>query len=110
MRRRLRAKFSRTSYSGAWIRRGKVGQRRILTNKGEVEAFLESRGFAIIDPQTMGVEEMIGKLLGAPIVVGVEGSQLSHGLLTVGDGVLSWRCSHRTASTMSTKIALTVWS
>lgn len=89
LRRRLQSRFPPAGRHGVLLRRGSSGRRRVLVNEPEVEAFCQSRGFAVIDPQAMPVEQLMQQMMGAAIVIGVEGSQLAHGLLAMSDdGVL----------------------
>lgn len=60
------------------IRRGQQGAARHLTNATEIEQLLESHGFVIIDPEQSTVSKIVSATLGARLVVGVEGSHLSH--------------------------------
>ena len=74
----------------AYIWRGQSGSRRLLENEADIAAALAARGFNIIDPATHTAAEICAALNGSPLVVGVEGSQLVHGLLTCAPLV---RCS-----------------
>jgi hypothetical protein len=56
-----------------YIRRGST---RALTNTQEVENYLRSQGFAILDPERESAAQMASGLAGAALVVGVEGSHL----------------------------------
>ena len=53
----------------------------MLTNEDTIEARLSRRGFISIDSETTGVDEIVAACAGARAVVGVEGSQMAHGLL-----------------------------
>jgi Glycosyltransferase 61 len=70
---------------GVMLLRGKSGVERSLLNENEIADFLRAQGFTIIDPQNMSAREIARQTLGAKIVVGVEGSQLMHGLFTLGE-------------------------
>ncbi len=85
LRSRLKSLMPASKPIGAFFRRGHSGNLRLLVNEPEVEAFLEKRGFVILDPQTSSAKEIMEKSMGAQIVVGVEGSQLAPGLLSVKD-------------------------
>jgi len=83
----LRKKFKdKQSPTPAYIRRGKSGSQRYLENETEIESQLAARGFKIIDPEVMNADEICQQLNNSPLVVGVEGSQLAHGLLNLHSG------------------------
>ncbi|MBT8421629.1 MAG: glycosyltransferase family 61 protein, partial [Gammaproteobacteria bacterium] len=69
-----------------YLKRGSSGQLRLLENEPELEALLSARGFDIIDPERLSVAEICSRINGAPLVVGVEGSQLAHGVLNLRAG------------------------
>ncbi len=71
---------------GAFIRRGVTGQVRTLENAAEVEAWCVDQGFVIVDPERQSVTEICAALKDVPIVIGVEGSHLVHGLFTMAEG------------------------
>jgi hypothetical protein len=71
--------------TGVFLRRGHSGERRVLENEPEIEAALEGLGFAILDPDTASVEQILRGTLGAKIIVSVEGSQLAHGMFSMAD-------------------------
>jgi hypothetical protein len=75
---------------GVYLRRGLSGVVRPLANEAEIEERLARRGFDIVDPETSGAEQILEKCRGVRTVVGVEGSQMAHGILTVAapDGVV----------------------
>lgn len=70
--------------------RGTSGVARILVNENEVAEFLSKQGFDILQPdEKMSAAEIVARMLGARIVVAVEGSQLAHAVFTMGEnGVL----------------------
>lgn len=70
---------------GVMIRRGASGVNRVLINEAEIEEFLATQGFTIIDPQSLSVTEIVRQALGAKVVVGVEGSHLLHGFFCMAD-------------------------
>jgi hypothetical protein len=61
------------------------GIKRLLVNEMEVADFLKTQGFIILDHEQMTVTEIARQVLGAKIVLGVEGSQLLHGLYSMSD-------------------------
>lgn len=83
LRAQLRRQMSPSSPVGAFFRRGSSGHARVLINEPEVEAFLESQGFVILDPQNSSATELLTQSLDAGIVAGVEGSQMAPGFLSV---------------------------
>ncbi len=87
LRDRLRSRFAAGAANApAYIRRGAAGSRRALQNEAEVEALLQERGFNIVDPESMSAAEICQLLNQSPLVVGVEGSQLAHGVLNLRPG------------------------
>ncbi|MFD1194491.1 glycosyltransferase 61 family protein [Seohaeicola saemankumensis] len=70
---------------GAFIRRGVRGQVRCLDNAAEIEAWCISQGFVVIDPEYQSLDEICGALKDVPIVIGVEGSHLVHGLFSMAE-------------------------
>jgi len=70
---------------GIMIRRGTLGVPRILTNEAEIERFLETQGFTIIDPDSLSATELVRQTLGANVIVGIEGSHIVHGLFSMAD-------------------------
>jgi hypothetical protein len=85
LRSRLKDRYPSASPPGVMFLRGLSGQRRLLVNELELAAFLERQGFVILDSETLSVEEMARRSMGAKVVVGVEGSQIIHGLFTMHD-------------------------
>lgn len=85
LRSRLKVLEPLHSNHGIMIRRGTRGGQRILTNEAEIERFLETQGFTIIDPEGLSAKEIVRQALGAKIVVGVEGSHMVHGLFSMMD-------------------------
>jgi capsular polysaccharide biosynthesis protein len=73
------------SHRGVMFLRGTSGVQRFLINEDEVAEFLKDRGFAIINPSRMSATEIVRQTLGAKVIVGVEGSQLTHGLFSMAD-------------------------
>lgn len=71
--------------AGVYIRRGLGGEPRVLVNEEEVVHVLSNAGFDVLDPATLTAEEMASRSLEARIVVGVEGSHLSHAIYSMAD-------------------------
>lgn len=88
--RSLRALVARgrtASASGriVYLMRGAGGKQRLLANEPEITDALSRRGVSIVKAETLGVPELISSLLGARMVIGVEGSQLCHAIFTLRD-------------------------
>ncbi|WP_079603702.1 glycosyltransferase 61 family protein [Bradyrhizobium erythrophlei] len=58
---------------------------RTIHNEAEIVEALMRQGVTIVCAETLTVPQLIAELLGARIVIGLEGSQLSHGLFTLHD-------------------------
>lgn len=71
--------------AGVFLRRGSDGERRALVNEAALIDLLTLRGFDIVDPDRMDAEEVARRMLDAPVVIGVEGSHLSHAIYTMAD-------------------------
>ena len=87
LRDRARAGRSPQGNVGVMLLRGTTGARRVLRNEVAVAEMVMRRGFKIVDPSKSSVAEIIEACLDASTVLGVEGSQLAHGLMwmsTVG--------------------------
>lgn len=85
----LRAKLQQgtasPTHAGVMFLRKASGVQRSLMNEPAIAQFLQARGFTILDAESMSAAEIVQKTLGARIVVGVEGSQLVHGLFPMSD-------------------------
>lgn len=86
LRRWLREKVQPAGAKRVLLRRGNLGQRRAIVNALEFESYLTSQGFSIVEPEKLTPTEIAEKTLGAEVVIGVEGSQIPHALLTMADG------------------------
>lgn len=70
-----------------FLLRGSSGVRRLLDNELEVAEYLEKcRGFRILDPMREDVPTLLTACAGADVVMGVEGSQLAHGMAVLREG------------------------
>ena len=67
------------------MRRGSDGERRQLVNEAALADLLVAKGFDIIDLDRMDAAEIARRTLDAPIVIGVEGSHLSHAIYAMAD-------------------------
>jgi hypothetical protein len=86
LRTRVQKQGAGTPRRGAYLRRGKAGSQRVLTNDAEIEERLVRRGFVSLDPAALTVEEVVKACSGVSCVVSVEGSHLAHGLMNVAPG------------------------
>jgi capsular polysaccharide biosynthesis protein len=85
LRRRIRQSTSPVQGRRVMLHRGRTGAHRVLTNEKELEAMLAKRGFEIVDPTKCTARQIAQACAGAPIALGVEGSQLSHAFLAMAD-------------------------
>jgi len=87
LRSRLRESVTPASNLYVYIRRGTVGARvdRSLVNAEEIEGFLESQGFLIVDPDHQSASKIAEAISGARLIVSVEGSHMAHALYSVRD-------------------------
>ena len=76
----------RRSGHGVFFRRRGWGARRAPENEAELEEFFAARGFDIVDAAGLSVDEIIARIHGARVLVGVEGSGLTHGMLAMPPG------------------------
>jgi len=77
----------RAAHPGVFILRGRAGERRLLRNELDIaERLQKARGFRVIDPMQLSATAIVDACAGARAVVGVEGSQLVHGLVVLPPG------------------------
>ena len=69
-----------------YLKRGKTGAARIVENEDEIESALLKQGFTIIDIASASLHEVLRSLLGARLVISMEGSHLAHCILTMQRG------------------------
>jgi hypothetical protein len=88
LRARLRERLGSVGQAprGVYIKRGAAGEPRVLGNEPAITRLLADEGFDIIDPASATAEEVAARSLDARIVVGVEGSHLSHAIYSAADG------------------------
>jgi hypothetical protein len=86
LRNRAQSRFPSGGHRRVMILRGSSGERKLLINEPEVAAALADRGFAVLDPYGLTATEIIEFCIDAECVVGVEGSQLVHGLCVMRPG------------------------
>lgn len=84
---RLLSRVKVNQHPGVFILRGGTGESRLLHNELELAEHLRKhRGFRILDITKSDVPTIMETCAGARTVVGVEGSQLVHGLLALQSG------------------------
>jgi hypothetical protein len=69
-----------------YLRRGGTASARSISNESQVAEALEQRGVIIVSAEQMSIPDMVAKLLGARMIISIEGSQISHALYTLNDG------------------------
>jgi hypothetical protein len=69
-----------------YLMRGTGGKARTLVNEAKLAEAVEKRGGVVVQAESMSVRELVGALLGATLIISVEGSQLSHALYTLAEG------------------------
>lgn len=77
LRAEIQRKYPISSKSGVFILRGNSGDKRQLLNEHEVIEFLKKKDFNIVNPEKESVDQIISKCR-VDILIGVEGSHLSH--------------------------------
>jgi len=89
-------------HPGVFILRRGSGKLRTLNNELELAELLrERRGFRIVDISCASVLEIVTACAGARVIIGVEGSQLHHGLMVLqsGGALVSLQPPYRFCST-----------
>jgi hypothetical protein len=87
MGQKLLSHVNYAAHPGVFILRGGDGDLRLLRNEIELAEHLrETRGFRILDPLKTDVPTIVATCAGARVVVGVEGSQLVHGVNVLPQG------------------------
>ena len=86
----IRARFLQSgsgfTHPGAMILRGGSGTTpRYLMNEKQIADYLQSIGYKVVDPERQSAGEIIEAISGARVIVGIEGSQLAHGLYSIAD-------------------------
>ncbi|EKQ67661.1 hypothetical protein OsccyDRAFT_3944 [Leptolyngbyaceae cyanobacterium JSC-12] len=85
LRTKLKQHCLAAPHPGVMFLRKATGAPRSLVNEIAIADFLQSQGFTILEAETLSAEEIVQATVGAKIVVGVEGSQLVHGLFAMAD-------------------------
>ncbi|MCU1761188.1 glycosyltransferase family 61 protein [Pseudomonas sp. 14P_8.1_Bac3] len=84
---KLLSHVNHDAHPGVFILRGGDGDLRLLRNELEVAEHLrKTRGFRVIDPLKNDVPTIVATCAGAQVVIGVEGSQLVHGVNVLREG------------------------
>jgi len=84
---RLLAHVDPAPHPGVFILRGSDGDLRLLRNELEIAEHLRKhRGFRVINPMKLDVPAIVAACAGARVVIGVEGSQLVHGVNVLQPG------------------------
>jgi capsular polysaccharide biosynthesis protein len=81
----------RAAHGIVFLARGAGGTARDLVNQDALIEAMTARGIAVLHAENASVETIVATLQGARILISVEGSQISHGLLTLADkgGILA---------------------
>ncbi len=87
IRDRIAATIPASAAPGVFIRRGHSGVRRKLLNEDEIANYFAAQGFNICTP-TDSLETILGACCGVRTVVSVEGSHISHAILSAQPGAL----------------------
>jgi capsular polysaccharide biosynthesis protein len=86
LRRRMIEPLAPSSHAGVMVLRKDTGVSRRLTNEMDIAQRLSAQGFTIVSPMESSVDDMVKVFTGAKVVVGVEGSHLTHALLCMPPG------------------------
>lgn len=81
LRSRLRKMHPLGGAKRVFLHRGTGGSVRNLVNEKAIDELLARNGFTIVDPGKQNAQEIAQICSGSQIVLGVEGSQLVHGLM-----------------------------
>lgn len=98
---KLLSHVDHSAHPGVFILRGSEGDLRLMRNELEVAEHLRThRGFRVINPLKCDVPTIVEACAGARTVIGVEGSQLVHGVnvLRTGGTVLALQPPNRFVS------------
>ncbi|MHC8319930.1 glycosyltransferase family 61 protein [Pseudomonas sp. GB2N2] len=98
---KLRSHVTYANHPGVMILRGGDGDLRLLRNELDIAEHLrKTRGFRILDPLKNDVPTIVAACAGAQTVIGVEGSQLVHGVnvLQTGGSLLTLQPPNRFVS------------
>jgi capsular polysaccharide biosynthesis protein len=82
----VRALGPTRTHPGVMLVRGTTGVPRPLVNEAEVADYVAGRGLDVVEAERLDVAELAARVAGARVVIGVEGSQLLHGVFAMADG------------------------
>jgi capsular polysaccharide biosynthesis protein len=82
----FRSKVHSRRHRGVMLLRGNSGMRRVLLNEAEVASAMKERGYAVLDPRDCSADDVASICLDTEVVLGVEGSQLAHGIMLMSPG------------------------
>lgn len=87
LRKRLRSALTPLNRDapGAYLARGPTGEARLIDNEIALQEHLARKGFIIVDPSKHSAREISERLLDVPVVIGIEGSHLSHAIYSLRD-------------------------
>ena len=87
LRKQLGRRFKPASPGGiVYLKRGATGEFRAPVNEDEITEILAKKGVQVLEMEKAPLETTLGLLLGADLVIGVEGSNLTHALHTLREG------------------------
>ena len=102
LRNRLLSHVQSAPHPGVFILRRSTGRLRVLNNELDLaEQLRRRRGFRVVDITRDDVSTIVAACAGARVVIGVEGSQLTHGLMVLqpGGALVSLQAPYRFCST-----------
>lgn len=103
LRRRLLEGRAPAPVPGVFLTRGHAGDQRVLLNERDLaERLAAERGFLVIDPLEVSVDDLIEACGAARVIVGVEGSHLVHGITVAppGAAIIPIQPPERVAATL----------
>jgi len=87
---RLRARVAAQVTGGTgkpvYLLRGSTGAQRALLNEAQIADYLQTQGFQVACPERTGLADLMATLAGAPLVVGIEGSHMTHAIYAMAAG------------------------
>jgi len=85
IRRRIWSAHPTAPHPGVFLVRGNTGQRRVLINEMDLAESLATRGIRVLNVNDLTAQDLMRQCANARVVIGVEGSQLAHGLISMAD-------------------------
>jgi hypothetical protein len=86
MRARLARGRAKGLYERLYLSRGQAWSSRSPLNEPQLQAALQASGYVVVDPTELTIERLLELAWGAEVVIGVEGSQLTHAIFFMRDG------------------------